>query len=295
MPCYHPVSAWRTASGEVVFTERGDIVSSLFLPCGRCWGCRLERSRQWAVRIMHEAGEHDVNSFLTLTYDDDKVLSPVVSLEYRHYQLFMKKLRRQYGPVRFFAVGEYGSINGRPHFHSGLFGFWPDDAKPWRKSGSGHQLYRSGKLERVWNYGNVEVGQLTFESAAYMARYCMGKVNGDLADDHYRAIDAETGEVYQRTPEFARMSLRPGIGADWFARYGARVMDHDTVIVKGRECKPPRYYDVLHERENADSFEVVREKRAARAKEGAAEGTPERLATRETVAIARGSFLKREL
>ena len=98
MPCYHPVSAWRLISGEVVFKERGDIVASLFLPCGRCVGCRLERSRQWAVRMMHEASLYDMSSFVTLTYDDLNI-DDKRSLVYSDFQKFMKRLRKHRGPT----------------------------------------------------------------------------------------------------------------------------------------------------------------------------------------------------
>ena len=74
MPCFHPLDAWQCSNGDVVFTDnlaRNDVIRRLALPCGRCVGCRLERSRQWAVRCMHEASMHMFNSFVTLTYDDD--------------------------------------------------------------------------------------------------------------------------------------------------------------------------------------------------------------------------------
>jgi len=292
MPCYHPVPAWRTSAGDVVFVERGDIVASLFLPCGRCTGCRLERSRQWAVRMMHEAQMHGRSSFVTLTYDDEHV-DKRMSLNYNDFQLFMKRWRKRHGKVRFFCVGEYGGLNGRPHFHAAMFGVWPSDMKYWRKSESGHRLYRSKMVEDVWQKGNVEIGELTFESAAYMARYCLEKVNGDLAEDHYRRFDSESGEVYYLTPEFCHMSLKPGIGASWFAKYGYRVLDHDNVISNGHPAKPPRYYDKLMERCAPDRFEELRAERAARAAEFADEGTDERLMVREKVAMARVEFKMR--
>lgn len=294
MPCYHPVSAWRTSGGDVVFSERGDVVASLFLPCGRCVGCRLERSRQWAVRIMHEAQMYDVSSFVTLTYDD-KHLPKYGSLRYHDFQLFMKTLRKHRGRTRFFVAGEYGGQLGRPHFHCALFGVWPDDMRYWRKSESGHKLFRSEYLERCWYRGSVEVGSLTFESAAYMARYVMEKVTGDLAKDHYSRIDPESGEVVTLVPEFCRMSLRPGIGATWFERYGDRVLDHDAVTSNGHPAKPPRYYDKLSKRRNELRFEELQFQRAERAKLRADDGSDGRLAVRECVAKARVGFKKREL
>lgn len=292
MACYYPLDAWQLSSGSVVFVERGDVVRSLQLPCGRCIGCRLERSRQWAVRIMHESSLHDVSSFVTLTYDAEHV-DPRGSLCYRDYQLFMKRVRKELGPVRFFMCGEYGKENGRPHFHAALFGVWLSDFKYWRKSVSGFKLYRSATLERLWAKGNVEVGSLTFESAAYMARYCVDKVTGDLADEHYRRIDHASGEVFSLVPEFCRMSLRPGIGHGWFRKFGDRVKSFDTVVVNGHEAKPPRYYDKLRDRECPEDMEYARFLRAERAKERAADGSPERLAVRESVDKARLNFKRR--
>lgn len=277
-----------------MFVERGDVVRALFLPCGQCVGCRLERSRQWAVRIMHEAAMHDVSSFVTLTYDDAH-LDARGSLCYRDYQLFMKRMRKKFGSVRFFVAGEYGALNWRPHFHACLFGFWLSDFKYWRKSDSGFNLYRSATVEMLWPYGSAEIGALTFESAAYCARYCMDKVNGELAADHYRRVDADTGEIYHLVPEFCRMSLRPGIGADWFSRFGRRVMDHDSVISNGHPAKPPRYYDVLHKRLDAVSMEQVKYQREVRGRLSAADNTDERLAVRLQVAKARLGFKKRSV
>ena len=87
MPCFHPLDAWQCSNGDVVFTDnlaRNDVIRRLSLPCGRCVGCRLERSRQWAVRCMHEASMHMFNSFVTLTYDDDH-LPEYNSLNYKHF------------------------------------------------------------------------------------------------------------------------------------------------------------------------------------------------------------------
>ena len=123
MPCFHPLDAWQCSNGDVVFTDnlaRNDVIRRLALPCGRCVGCRLERSRQWAVRCMHEASMHMFNSFVTLTYDDDH-LPEYNSLNYKHFQDFMKRLRKSHNGVRFYMCGEYGEDFSRPHYHALLF------------------------------------------------------------------------------------------------------------------------------------------------------------------------------
>lgn len=295
MACYHPVQAWRTSSGDVVFAERGDVTNSLLLSCGRCVGCRLERARQWSVRIMHEASLYEDNCFLTLTYDDDHVPEDG-SLRYGDFQSFMRRLRRKIGAVRFFMCGEYGDQLGRPHFHAGLFGTaFREDRYVWRKGGAGHQLYRSPTLERLWPFGSCEIGELTTQSAAYMARYTFKKVTGNPADDHYRRIDPDTGEVSYLEPEFAHMSLKPGIGARWFERFHSDVYPHDRVVVKGVKSRPPRYYDVLLKRRDPQLLEDIQQKRILDAVDKWPDNTPERLAVREVVTQARVSFYKRKL
>lgn len=302
MACYHPWQAWRTRTGDVVFVERGDIVESLTLACGRCVGCRLERSRQWAVRVMHEASLSDRNSFVTLTYSDDHVPSDG-SLRYPDFQRFMKRLRKRWPGTRFYMCGEYGEEELRPHFHVGLFGIdFHEDRYHWRKSKSGFPLFRSPALERLWTFGSSEIGNLDFESAAYMARYCMKKVNGDMAREHYKRVDTDTGEVTWRVPEFTRMSLKPrrpggpgGIGAEWFERFGKEVFPHDRVISNGVPAKPPRYYDQLLKRQDPDALERIKEQRVSRARERHEDNTPERLAVREVVATARLNQSKRTL
>lgn len=192
MPCYKPLDAWRpresTGSKKLVFSYNPQTCESttpLQVPCGQCVGCRLERSRQWAIRCVHESKLHKDNCFITLTYNDANLPSDK-SLHYRDFQLFMKKLRKQYPDkkIRFYMCGEYGENFGRPHFHACLFNFNFDDLTLW-KTQNKQKLYRSKKLEKLWPLGHSSVGTVTFESAAYVARYIMKKVTGDAAEDHY--------------------------------------------------------------------------------------------------------------
>lgn len=287
MACYHPLKAYKLG-GQIHFGTRLTSLSEpLQLPCGQCVGCRLERSRQWATRIMFEAQLHEANSFITLTYAPEHLPNPP-SLNYRHYQLFMKKLRQALGhKVRYFCCGEYGDQFFRPHFHACIFGTDFPDRRLFSRSSTGHNLYRSALLESCWLFGHSAVADLSFESAAYVARYCMKKVTGDQSEDHYRWTDPNTGEVSQLQPEFARMSLKPGIGGKWFDLYSDDVYGgHDYVVVNGRQCRPPRYFDRLLEKRNPDLFESVKADRVERAKALEADNTPERLAVKEAVKFA---------
>lgn len=288
MPCYSPLSAWRDpASGLIKFADRG-VGEHLDLPCGRCMGCRLERSRQWAVRIMFEAQMHERNSFITLTYSPEHCPYPP-SLDYKAFQGFMKRFRKDSSvPLRFFVVGEYGDQNSRPHFHAAIFGEdFVSDRLFLSKGSKGHDLYRSPRLERLWPFGFSSVGELTFDSAAYMARYVLKKVTGDLAAQHYRFVDVGTGEVFDRVPEFCHMSLKPGIGGRHFELYNSDIYNgHDYVVVNGRKCKPPRYFDKLLKRSFPDRYDEVKEERAFDGYQRREDNTDARLAVKEEVASA---------
>ena len=297
MACFHPLQAFRLASGEVSFVERGDVAYTLSLACGRCIGCRLERSRQWSVRIMHEASLYDgVSSFVTLTYDDQHVPADG-SLHYRDFQMFMRRVRKQFGPTRFFMCGEYGDDLLRPHFHAGLFGVnFVSDRVYKRRTDGGNRVYTSDVLSKLWPHGLHEIGDLTEDSAGYMARYTFKKVTGDMADKHYMSVDRGTGEVVWRKPEFCHMSLKPGIGARWFERFRSDVFPHDRVVVKGRAGPVPRYYYTLLKRVDLDMLEGVQQERIQRAvARGGVDTTVERLADREKVVQARVALTKRPL
>ena len=295
MACYSPLSAYRLANGSVVFAERGDVVSSLTLPCGQCIGCRLERSRQWAVRCMHEASLHDTNCFITLTYSSDHLPSDN-SLNYRHFQLFMKRLRKYAKvPVRFYMCGEYGEMGERPHYHACLFGYSFSDLQLVNVSPAGSPIYRSAVLESLWTFGFSSIGEVTFESAAYVARYIMKKITGHNSDAHYRDVDLSTGEIINRVPEFNRMSLKPGIGARWFEKFTSDVFPHDRVVINGAKSKPPRYYDKLYSKIDPIGFESIQFERELAAIPHKADNTPDRLRVKSIVAEARLSQLKRSI
>ena len=298
MPCYHPLSAYQCADGSIVFYEskRHDTVKLLSLPCGQCVGCRLERSRQWAIRCMHEAQMHTENCFITLTYDNDHLPSDR-SLHYRDFQLFIKRLRKRYPGrrIRYYMAGEYGENFGRPHWHACIFGLDFDDKKLWKRTSANSLLYRSENLELLWPFGYSSIGDVTFESAAYVARYIMKKVTGKNASEHYQEIDPDTGEITNRTPEFTKMSLKPGIGYEWYKQYTSDVYPHDYVIVRGKKVKPPKYYDKKYKIDNPYEFDELLYIREKSAKLNHADNTLERLAVKEQVAKAKLQKLKRNL
>ena len=305
MPCFSPLQAWRTSKGEIVFWRRQDAINEFKLPCGGCEGCLLERSRQWAVRCMHEAQLWEKNCFITLTYEDPP---PWNSLVHSDFQKFMKRLRKRFKgdkelvddrtgkssrPIRFYMAGEYGSARGRPHYHACIFNFAFEDLKFLRRTNSGSDLYRSAQLESLWPYGFSSVGDVTFESAAYVARYVMKKQNQDI--DVHAPVDLETGEVIQRLPEYNRMSLKPGIGANFLDKYKSDVFPNDYVVVNGHKAKPPRYYFKRLEQQDPDLYEQVEYSRAMKGLESCEENTVERLGARQKVLQAKLKQLQRNL
>lgn len=249
--CTSPLKAWRDPVRGVSFTRLPQSGEELELPCGQCRECRFKRSRDWAIRCMHEAQMHDRNCFLTLTYSDENL--PVNrSLDYSHYQKFIRSLRkRTKTKIRFYMCGEYGEQTQRPHYHACLFGFDFNDKKFLTKTKNGDILYTSDLLSKVWPYGHSLIGDVTFQSAAYVARYIMKKITGDAAFTHYNEVNEDGVIVNSRVPDFTRMSLKPGIGAGWLEKYHSDVYNHDHVVLKGKEVSVPRYYDKLVKRASA--------------------------------------------
>ncbi len=232
------------------------------------------------MRCMHESQMHEQSSFLTFTYADDHVPEHG-SLDVKDWQLFAKRLRRQAGPFRFLHCGEYGDKFERPHLHACIFGLdFAEDREPLKKA-----LFVSPFLNGVWGKGHVAIGNLTFETAAYVARYVTKKITGDKAKTHYATIDEETGEEIMLKPEYATMSRRPGIGYQWYQKFKDEVYPSDTVVVRGHFCKPPRFYDLILEKEDPEMWELVRTKRTVAAMKYNDEEGPEwrRLLAKEKI------------
>lgn len=319
MVCYSPIKGYRsqelTPKGKrkIVFTRSQALHDiSVTIPCGQCRGCRLERSRQWAIRCVHEAQLHEDNCFITLTFSDEGLLrrnrelglsDGDCSINVRDYQLFMKRLksyvRRKHGKyrakrIRFFHCGEYGEKLGRPHYHACLFDFDFKD-KELYKVVNNNRIYVSETLLKLWSYGFHTIGDVTFESAAYVARYIMKKVTGDEAAKHYEKVDPHTGEVFAVRSEYTTMSRRPGIASRWFKTYKTDVYPSDFIVLRGVKMRPPRFYDGRFEIIDPDMFKKIKRRRKIKARLHADDNTPERLEVRRKVSEARISRLPRKL
>ena len=275
MPCYRPLRAYRSAKvnptgkRSLVFSPRGaessDLTDQISLPCGQCIHCRLEKSRQWAMRLLHESTLYQNNCFITLTYSDEN-LPLNGSIDPSHPVLFMKRLREKYGPnIRSYGCAEYGEKLQRPHYHLCLFNHDFHDKKPFNQKHWGnndHRLYNSNSLESLWNLGHSSVGAFSFETAAYVARYVTKKITGDAAASHYESTNAYTGEITERLPERAVcVSRRPGIGREWYNKFGKYLRDHDFAIINGKKMRPAKYYDRLFDLANPDEFQEIKNRR----------------------------------
>lgn len=273
--------------------------SEIKLPCSRCIGCKLERSRQWAVRLLHENKQHERSSFITLTYSEAH-LPKDGSLNLKHFQDFMKRLRKLEGSnkIRFFHAGEYGEKRGRPHYHAIIFGQdFKADAYETKLTDLGDTTWKSKTLDQLWPFGSNYVGDVTFESAAYVARYITKKITGRqaYATGCYEKVNYFTGEVFELKPEYATMSRRPGIGALHFKKYHADIYPSDQCVVRGHPSKPPKFYDKLLEKSDPESYLLLKEQReCALTSSPGHDRTPERLEVRERVKKAQIKALVRK-
>lgn len=296
MPCFHPIKGFKGINGGIAFdTKNGYADFPMEVPCGRCTGCRVTYSRQWAARCIHEAQTHDENCFVTLTYDDAN-LPPGGSLNPKHFTDFLKRLRRSIAPkkISFFHCGEYGDDYTRPHYHALLFGHWFPDSRPVPgKSKSGKTQFRSQELEKLWGMGHCTIGAVTYQSAAYCARYILKK----KSLDNYERLDPQTGEIITLVREYATMSVNPAIGKRWFEKYASDAFPDDFVIVDGKKHQVPRYYDKLLKRKELTAHTTIKSKRKKQMYQPAvlANSRPSRLAARETVLKSRINLTKRDL
>jgi len=269
------------------------------------------------VRCTHEKQFHEEAAFLTMTYNDQH-LPPGGSLDHKHVQLFIKRLRKHVSrlnqkanagrsddnskpiekiepKLRYYMCGEYGDKTNRAHYHMCLYGWAPKDQKYWSTSGSKikSKIYTSETLDKIWKKGNCYIGEVTFESAAYVARYIMKKINGERADKHYETIEANTGEILKRQPEYTQMSLKPGIGKQWLDKYKSDAYPDGKVLARGHKSKTPKYYDTQYKKLDPLGYEDLLWQREQEGKKNELDNTPARLAVKEHVTRAAIAFLKR--
>lgn len=245
------------------------------IPCGSCFGCRLDYAKSWVDRCMIELQQHEQSWFVTFTYDDlhlpvsqwvddDGVIHDVATLVKSDLSDTIKRIRSRlaykYGDaaphIKFYAAGEYGSKTLRPHYHCIIFGLPLNDLELYTVR-DGYCLYNSKFMDDVWQHkGHVVVGEVTPESVSYTARYVMKKLYGNLS---------EVYKMYNVLPEFTLMSRRPAIAKEYFQKNIDRIYKYDKLNIRtpkgGLRIKPPRYYDKLYDIEYPNDMLMIKEVR----------------------------------
>jgi len=269
MTCTSPAEAWVTNSGLTFKPLRGHYSESLppiHIPCRNCLSCRIDRTREWTTRVLHEAQLHEDNIFVTLTYDDLH-LPRDKSLHHSHFQEYIQKLRNyaRYSEgkkLRYYMCGEYGEKLGRPHYHAIIFNYRYPDQRPFGK------YYGSEKCLEHWGRGHIHIGNVNSKSASYVAGYIQKKVTGERAEEHYRYIDHETGESWMLKPEYNQMSQ--GIGKKWFQKFGMTDFgtDPENLIchIEGKPYPIPGYYLRILKKTEPEQYESIMQHRKEHAK-----------------------------
>lgn len=302
MVCYHPLHAFPnglTKDGKQDYKITSNKVKSVFydkdlnhwfmssdpnryynnnyidVPCGQCVGCRIDYSREWALRCVLESYYHERTMFITLTYDDEHVphssyvddltgeVKDILTLRPEDFTKFMKRLRyyykEKYGKtLRYFACGEYGSTTLRPHYHAIVFGLDLYDLKIVKQSPTGFDLFQSDFVDKAWKQGYCLLSDSNFDTCAYTARYVMKKRKGKDSDEY---------EKFNIVPEFVRMSRDGGIGLAYYQEHKHDIYKNDEIIIAdGKKFKPPHYFDKLYQSEFPDSYDAILHKRIECAK-----------------------------
>lgn len=298
MSCFHPLPAIRKKDSDqfrvgkqgesfLPYTDvlTGERIEPINIPCGKCIGCRIDYSRAWADRCVLESLEYPkgLSWFVTLTYDDDHIETDkrtlltdkgTLTLFPKDPQDFLKRLREYWERVydhvgiRFFMCGEYGSTTARPHYHMLLYNLPIHDLKVYSKNRQGDLLYTSNEISSLWGLGYVIIGELTWQTCAYTARYVLKKFKGktkEVTEEHYKSVGL--------LPEYTRMSRMPGIAREFYERHKDdiyyfesldknKVITNDEIILPGGKIsKPPKYFDRLRKEEDPISMVWIQEAR----------------------------------
>ncbi|QCQ85063.1 replication initiator protein [Blackfly microvirus SF02] len=209
----------RCVNQKELYLDVAGVSTLVSVPCGKCIPCLVNKRSDWCFRLEREHRVSKSAMFVTLTYDE-KHLRTNGSLDKRDLQLFLKRLRRrdESSRIRYYAVGEYGSRFGRPHYHLLLFNSVESDVRmAWLDS-------------RGVPIGAVHVGLVSSASIAYVTKYMIQK------DDYPDGVEKP----------FATMSRRYGIGGHYLTDQMVawhRLNDANYVVRVGNEKgRLPRFY-----------------------------------------------------
>lgn len=296
MPCYYPLIRIETWDGKVTIETKKNFDADITdhqnfksknglgrnsknwkradtIPCGKCTGCRLDYSRNWANRIVLESKEYnkDSNWFLTLTYNDENLpIKEVVNTETgevikgfslwkKDLQDFIKRMRYYYPGIRYYAAGEYGEIGERPHYHACIFNLniGKDKLKKYKNNNAGDAIYQCAEIEEIWGKGFITIAPLSWETAAYTARYIMKKQFGSEAEKYYLSK--------AKNPEFTIMSRKPGIGLKYYDENKYDIYKNDEIAIPRKSgaimITPPKIFDKKFELEEKEKMRLIKARR----------------------------------
>jgi len=280
MPCFWPKTAYYAPGGEdgkrrLTFSRREayeDLIDQAVpLPCGRCDFCLKKRANAWMVRNIHEMASHNQCQFLTLTYAPDK-LPAHGSLQMSDHKNFMKRYRKEADSrarrkLKFFMCGEYGETTERAHYHYLIFGHMFGDREEVENTPGGNKQWQSQALTKIWGKGRCRIGVANPKSAAYVSGYILKKQFGADGDKTYEVPepDPETGEIYSRLPPFQCSSKE--LGLRWIEKNYKEIYPSNFVIIAGKKCAPPEFYDKWLEAKHPELHREVRQMRKAHKRE----------------------------
>lgn len=305
MTCYHPLiryeyyDKYKCQDGHEAYKARvlkldsgeeyedmeervrsGLIRQRQIIPCGKCIGCRLEYSKEWATKGCLEAEYYSENWFLTITYNENHLpeagtmidpktgeelgQNPFGTLKSEDMTLFIKRLRQYYERkynhkgIRYMVCGEYGDKGARPHYHAIMYNL-PLHNIYFHQYNENHEtLWRCKELEEIWGKGLIVAAEVNWNTCAYVARYITKKVGIPTQEEYYKCLGVN--------PEFFRMSRKPGIGRQYFEDHKDDIYSKDEIIVKKyngglMKVKPPKYYDKLYDGINTNEYLRLKLKR----------------------------------
>ena len=158
-----------------------------------------------------------------------RLRNQIKKLHYKKMQSGKVKLGSPVPPIKMFAAGEMGGRNGRPHYHVLIFGWSPPDksrsalgmppgmerreltknevmesirkmtsmtkAEAAIAKQSISKYYKSNIVDECWQHqGNIEIGDVTIETAAYCAAYSTKKYK-DTQIDAIELFQAEDSGI----------------------------------------------------------------------------------------------------
>lgn len=278
MTCFRPINAWQywdkvEGKTAITFKQPKEYCAGIKLPCGKCIGCILDKANDWSTRCWCEAKEWNNNCFITLTYNDENLPKNRLLCK-KDLQDFWKRLRyyengienwtnprtqKNEKPIRYFACGEYGSKNKRPHYHAIVFNWKPKDLKFYKENHAGDRLFISKKLTKIWGKGFVIVGNVTYKSACYVARYTTKKMF------NVKKSDLKKGGIES---EFILMSRNGGIGINYWNTNKRMIINNEGILIKiGERVKNrriPKYFETLYQKQDEYHYEFYKEKKIQR-------------------------------